>query len=63
MAIEFKYVDLKAPRKVFKKVKETGDIIHLTRIAFDVAGVDDETLFAITHQTEGGNAKVTIDLG
>lgn len=63
MPIEFKRVDLKAPRKVFKKDKLTGDIYHLTRLSFDVVGVDDETLFALTHETEGGNAKVTIDLG
>ena len=61
--IEFKYVDLKAPRKMFKKDKETGDVHHVTRISFDVVSVDDETLMAITHCSEGIGAKVTIDLG
>ena len=63
MPIEFKYVDLKAPRKVFKKDKEKGDIRHLTRISFDVVGVDDETLFALTGYTDPGAASVTINLG
>ena len=60
--IEFKYVDLKAPRKMFKKDKETGDVHHVTRISFDVTGIDDETLMAITSRSDGGGAKVTIDL-
>ena len=63
MAIEFKYADLKAPRKVFKKDKETGDIRHLTRIAFDVAGIDDETLMMLTAFSDGGQVSVAITLG
>ena len=62
MNIEFKYADLKAPRKAFKKDKETGDVHQVTRISFDVSGVDDETLFAITSRSDGVGAKVTIEL-
>ena len=63
MPIEFKYVLRGAFRSVFKKDKETGDIPHLTRISFDVVGVDDETLFALTGYTDPGAASVTINLG
>lgn len=45
--MEFKYVNLKAPRKAYKKDKERGDVQVVSRISFDVVGVDDETMMRL----------------
>ncbi len=62
--MELTYMNLKAPTKKFKKDKETGDIQVVARIAFDVVGVDDETLMRITTLSDTGvPVKVTITAG
>jgi hypothetical protein len=52
--MELNYVNLKAPTKRFKKDKETGDVQAISRIAFDVIGVDDETLMRIAALSDSG---------
>ncbi len=62
--MELNYVNLKAPSKKFKKDKESGDIQVISRIAFDVVGVDDETLMRITTLSDTGvPVKVSITAG
>ena len=59
--MELNYVNLKTPRKTFKKDKETGDIQVISRISFDVVGLDDETLMRITSLSDSGvTVKVSI---
>ena len=52
--MEFRYINLKAPSKRFKKDKESGDVQVISRIAFDVVGVDDETLMRLTQLADTG---------
>ena len=61
MPIEFPYADMQAPRKAFKKDKNTGEVRTVTRISFDAVGIDDETLMAITAAV-GSRVKVMITL-
>lgn len=59
--MEIPHVNLKPPRKSFKKDKEAGDIQVISRIAFDVIGMDDETLMRITSLADSG-ARVSVSI-
>ena len=59
--MEFRYVNLKAPRKSYKKDKDSGDVQIVSRISFDVLGVDDETLMRLTLLADTG-AQVSVDI-
>lgn len=59
--MDFKQVNLKAPRKAFKKVKETNDVLVVSTISFEAMGVDDETLMRLAMLSESG-APVTITI-
>ena len=62
-AIVFPQTTLKAPRKAFIKEKD-GNITVLSRLTFDAAGVDDETLMLLTQYADSAlPIKVTIGLG
>ena len=59
--MEFKFVNLRPPKKSFKKDKDTGDISVVSHFRFDALNVDDETLMRITSLADSG-LPVTVQL-
>ena len=59
--MELKYVNFKAPSKKLRKEKESGDIHVVSKITFEVEGLDDEALMLITQLSDSG-VPVSVDI-